>query len=318
MRRSTIGIGFLFLLGAAAVLWGLYWFYRVPPQAEERAVGRVEEADLVSSGLLQNGVPSIDTPVFESVASADQYLKDDGEGMSVIIGKTRRFYPYQILVWHEIVNDAFDATPIAVTYDPLTGSAVAFRRTVGGQVRTFETSGKLWNDNLVMEDRETGTRWSQLLASTLDGSTALERVPATVMTWSAWKRAYPSGSVLSRETGSTRDYTRDPYGNYGSSPAVLFPLTHVDPRLTAKTRVFALVVGSTVAAYPTDAITRMKEIRETVGGVPLAVAYDEDTESVRAYRLNISGEPGEEIAIFPSYWFALSAAFPSLQLYQLP
>ncbi|NBS41154.1 DUF3179 domain-containing protein [bacterium] len=318
MRRSTIGIGLLFLLGAALVLWGMYWFYRMPPQPKGVASGTIAESDLVSSGTLENGIPSIDTPAFETVAAADQYLKNDGEGVSVTVGRTHRFYPYQILVWHEIVNDTFGDEAVAVTYDPLTGTAIAFRRTVDGHAHSFETSGLLWNDNLVMKDRETGSLWSQLLGTTLDGAKTLDRIPATVMTWATWRQTYPSGEVLSRETGSTRDYTRDPYGNYATSPAVLFPLTHVDARLTAKTRVFGLIVGSTVATYPFDVIAQMKEIRETVGGVPLEVAYDEDTESVSAYRLNIAGERDEEIAVFPSYWFAISAAFPNLQLYQLP
>lgn len=318
MRRSTIGIGFLFLLGAALVLWGMYWFYRMPPQPKSETSTAISDDELVSAGTRENGIPSIDTPAFESVAAADQYLKDDGEGLSVTIGKEHRFYPYQILVWHEIVNDVFGDQAVAITYDPLCGTGMAFDRSVDGQVRQFETSGLLWNNNVVLRDRETGTRWSQILGTSLDGTKALAPLPATVMTWAAWRQAYPSGDVLSRETGSTRDYTRDPYGNYASSPSVLFPLTQVDARLTAKTRVFALRAGSTHAAYPLDAVRQMGEIRETVGGVPLEVAFDEETESVRAYRLNLKGERGEEIALVAAYWFAVSAAFPDIQLYQLP
>ncbi len=323
MRRSTIGIGILGVLLFVLALWAMHWFYRVPPE-ESGAEGLrlkaegIVESDLVSAGTMENGIPSIDAPEFESVGSADQYLKDDGEGLSVTVGKTRRFYPYQILVWHEIVNDTIGDAAVAVTYDPLCGTGMAFDRTVDGQARTFETSGFLWNNNLVMRDRETQTRWSQILGTDLEGGKTLRPLPATVMTWAAWREAYPRGEVLSRETGFSRDYTRDPYGNYARTLSVLFPLTHVDPRLPAKTRVLSLAVGTSRSAYPLDALVRMKTIRETVGDVPVELAYDEETESVSAFRLALDGESIEEIPLVLSYWFVVAAAFPDITLYELP
>lgn len=326
MKRTTVWMGWLGIAAAGAlVLWGLHWFFRVPPVTDVgESSGTITEDDLVFSGVAEQEIPSIDTPDFESVAWADQYLKDDGFGLDVEIDGEHRFYPYQILVWHEIVNDTFEEVPVAVTYNPLTDTGMAFDRRVDGEIKTFHASGLVWNNNLVMRDTPSDRLWIQILGSSLDGKTSLKRLPASVMTWETWKRAYPFGDVLSRETSVTRDYTRDPYGTYGPSPAIWFPLTRLDERLHAKERVSVVSVtpigggNALVAAFPTADVQRAGEVRDTVGGVPVAVVWDEDLETARAHRLSLNGELGEDLLLFESYWFAVAAAFPDIQLYQLP
>lgn len=82
----------------------------------------------MSGGPGKDGIPSIDKPRFQSAAAADDYL-DDGD---LVIGVYRngeaRAYPQRIVVWHEIVNDEIGGDPLAVTYCPLTGTALGFER----------------------------------------------------------------------------------------------------------------------------------------------------------------------------------------------
>lgn len=315
MKRTTVlGTWVLIALAAAGLWYGVYWFYRVPPEVEP-----VDGYAFVKSGPIDGGIPSIDIPTFESVASADQYLNDDGDGLDVEVDGEHRFYPYQILVWHEVVNDLFGDVPVVVTYSPLTDTGMAFERTVNGEAVAFSVSGLLWNNNSVLLDDKTDSKWIQLYGKPVeDGAEELYPVFARTMSWLDWKAAYPRGEVLTRETGVSRDYTRNPYGNYVATPAVWFPLTSVDARLDAKTPVYTVSVGAERAAYPADVIKRVGEVRETVAGVPVEVVYDEDLGTVLAHRLELDGDAGEELVVTRGFWFAFAAAYPGIHLYELP
>ncbi|MEK7665837.1 MAG: DUF3179 domain-containing (seleno)protein [Patescibacteria group bacterium] len=175
-------------------------------------------------------IPAINDPQFESVKTADAHLSDDGLGIGLEVNGVRRFYPYQILAWHEIVNETFGGIELVITYSPLSGSAVVFLRELNGKIYTFENSRKLLNNTLVMKDKETGMLWPQL-------KNDLVIYPSNVTTWAKWKEANVYGSVLSRQTGYEMDYTSSPYIGYESSADIFYPLTSLDGRLSPKTLV---------------------------------------------------------------------------------
>ena len=75
--------------------------------------------ELLSGGPPKDGIPSIDNPKFISVEEANQWLDDGEPGIAFSQGNTNRFYPYQIMVWHEIVNDTINGERVLVTYCPL-------------------------------------------------------------------------------------------------------------------------------------------------------------------------------------------------------
>ena len=66
-----------------------------------------------------DGIPSIDDPKFVSTTKADEYLDEQEPGVAFSRGDTHRFYPYQILTWHEIVNDTIEGERVLITYCPL-------------------------------------------------------------------------------------------------------------------------------------------------------------------------------------------------------
>jgi len=283
MRRSTKGLILLTGVAAAAILYGFHWFYRTArPEAVEGPGFRME--DLVSGGTSDGGIPSVDVPVFEPVADADQYLKDEGLGLAVEVGGKRRFYPFQILVWHEVVHDAFGDKSLVITFSPLTMTGMVFERPDPSTV--FHVSGSLWNNNLVLFDETTHSLWSQILGKAVGGErigTVLASYPSIVSTWTDWKVENPRGEVLSREssTNQNRDYTRDPYGSYYAAPAILFPLTSVDARLPAKQLVCVATVDGKRTAYP--------------------IEYKQKPEDCTQ-----------------GFWFAFAAAFPEIEIFQLP
>ena len=77
----------------------------------------------------------------------------------------------------------------------------------------------------------------------------LDRIPFDVAYWKDWKQLYPNSKVLSRDTGSDRPYGADPYGDYYTSPEILFPISNKDDRLALKEVVVGLENSGINKAY---------------------------------------------------------------------
>ncbi len=246
---------------------------------------------IVSGGPPKDGIPSIDEPKFVSADEADEFLSPDDWVIGLRLGNTARAYPHMILVWHEIVNDWVEGVPVAIAYCPLCLSSIAFYRVIESEPVEFGTTGKLYNSDLVMYDRKTDTYWAQLTGVGIYGELAgyrLKRVPVDFMRWSDWRSLYPDTEVLSTDTGYSRPYGSDPYGNYYTSPAIYFPLTHEDPRLHPKTIVYGVVVNGVARAYPYDVVGGIGAVNDLVGGEPVVV-MSPGKDMVRVYRRVVAG-----------------------------
>ncbi|MFB6212354.1 MAG: DUF3179 domain-containing (seleno)protein, partial [Candidatus Magasanikbacteria bacterium] len=106
--------------------------------------------DEIQTQLSRDSIPSIDNPKFVSTERADEWLDEEEPGIALSFKGSDRFYPYKILVWHEIVNDTIEGQRVLVTYCPLCMTGFVFDPLVKGQRVEFGTSGKLWKANLVM------------------------------------------------------------------------------------------------------------------------------------------------------------------------
>ncbi len=193
--------------------------------------------ELYENGLGKDGFPALNTPAFLSVAAADDVLDDTVNGISVVVDGQARFYSYQILNWHEVVNDHFGNKDLLISYSPFCGAAVVYERSLDGNTRTFGDAGFVYNDCAILYDGTTDTLWNQATGVAIVGNEAgkvLPRYHSTVMTWADWKKAYPNGQALSTDTGFTRDYRRHPYGGYETSSAIFFPVNKTQNRVGAK------------------------------------------------------------------------------------
>jgi hypothetical protein len=74
----------------------------------------VELDEFLSGGPPKDGIPALTEP--DVIPLEESGTPDDIDGVLVEIGDDVRFYPYNIMVWHEIVNDVVGGRPIAVTF----------------------------------------------------------------------------------------------------------------------------------------------------------------------------------------------------------
>lgn len=63
-------------------------------------------SEVLSGGPPKDGIPAIDNPQFVTTEEADAWIEDLEPVAVLQAGDEVRIYPYQVLTWHEIVNDA--------------------------------------------------------------------------------------------------------------------------------------------------------------------------------------------------------------------
>lgn len=234
--------------------------------------------EIFSGGPPKDGIPAVDNPQFVSTVGADTWL---GELEPVAVFQENgdvRVYPFQILTWHEIVNDVVGGRPVAVTFCPLCNTAIIFDATVNGRQLDFGTTGRLRYSNLLMYDRQTESWWQQASGEAVIGELAGERLtflPATIVSWAEARAEYPEAQVLSRETGFRRDYGRNPYAGYdniNSSP-FLFRGPDTPDQLPAMARVTTVELNGEAVAYPNDVLQEAGVVNDTVAGIEVAVFW---------------------------------------------
>ncbi len=234
-------------------------------------------SEFESGGPPRDGIPPIDKPRPTSQMRADKWLADREPVLAVAVGHEVRAYPLQILVWHEIVNDALGNRLIAVTYCPLCNSSLVFDRRVGDRTLSFGTTGNLRRSDLVMWDRQTESWWQQLTAEAVVGrltGTHLKVLPAQLLSWADFKRVHPDGDVLSRDTGFQRDYGRNPYVGYDQPDSEPFLFGgKPDGRLPPKERVVAIFAHDDTVVVPFSRLARNPVVEVDAGGRRVVVLY---------------------------------------------
>ncbi|WP_435317666.1 DUF3179 domain-containing protein [Haloarchaeobius sp. TZWSO28] len=312
------------------------------PLADERFTVEYDYATLNdwvrSGGPPKDGIPSIDEPTFEAASTVGSRVRTGDPVFGVELNGETKAYPQSILVWHEIVNDTFGDENVTVSYCPLTGTAIGYLR---GDTE-FGVSGNLLNSNLVMYDRETDSRWPQVMGTAISGGyrdRSLQHVRVTWTTWDKWKAVHPDTTLLTEDTGYIRDYGRDPYGTYNpkagyyKTDGMLFEPEKQDGRHAPKMVVIGARTGSGAFAVSKIHLSQERVVTGMAGDVPVVAVYEPDLDTGYVYRADsevvAAGEqyevdgkthtgdalPLESIPAFDAMWFAWFAFYPSTEIY---
>lgn len=204
----------------------------------------VDHSEIMSGGPPKDGIPAIDNPSFVDNTAASDWLGDKEPVITMEIDGIARAYPLQILMWHEIVNDEIGDKAISVTFCPLCNASIVFDRDLNGVRYDFGTTGRLRRSDMVMYDRQTETWWQQFTGEGIIGElngVKLKQIPSKIVAFESYKKQFPDGEVLSRDTGFPRRYGSNPYAGYddiNSSPFLF--RGKVDDRLKPMERVLSL------------------------------------------------------------------------------
>lgn len=221
--------------------------------------------EIISGGVPRDGIPPIDSPEFDTVDVARDWLQPQSPVVAFSLNGIARAYPLAIMTRHEIVNDVVGGEPVAVTFCPLCNSAIVFERTVDDQVFRFGVSGLLRNSDLIMWDDITQSWWQQFTGTGIVGQYTghqLTTLPSQVVGFGAFAEQYPDGEVLSP---GSRTYGSNPYVGYDSSDSPFLFRGPVDDRLFATSRVLAGVIDGVPVAYPFETLAEVGVINDTVG-----------------------------------------------------
>lgn len=268
-------------------------------------------------GPPRDGIPAIDKPIFVAADKAD-FLRDDDPVLGIDRNGVRKAYPVRILDHHEIVNDRFDRESVVVSYCPLCGTGMAFVAAVDGTEHHFGVSGLLYNNDVLLYDRETDSLWSQLMRQAVSGplrGSRLQQIAMSHTRWGDWRRRHPDTRVLSTDTGSRRDYRHSPYAGYERSEALYFPMRNaVDLRYHPKERVIGLTIDGASKVYPFSELSRTAgELRDRFAGQELRIRFNAENRSG-----DVFNAAGEELPSTTGYWFAWQAFHPDSEVYTAP
>ncbi len=295
---------FIFALGCSTVVET----NKVDSEIADDIENLVDPSKIKSGGPPMDGIPSIDDPKYVTVSEADEWIQEDELVLAIMYKGIKRVYPLQVMVWHEIVNDVIAGEPVLITYCPLCGSGIAYERTIDGEVVEFGTSGKLYNSNLVMYDRKTETYWTQIDGLAIIGELVgyeLKELSIDTVVWRDWIKEHPDSEVLSKDTGFSRQYGLDPYGNYYEDSYLIFPVENEDDRIHAKDVIFGVEKDGEFKAY------REKDLVDSIVDENFGVELTKDKAGiVKVFTLD-----GEELVKERDFWFAWYAFHPETQLY---
>jgi|LGVE01.1.fsa_nt_gb hypothetical protein len=155
-------------------------------------------ADIDNKPANFNRIIPIDKPVFK-LASQFSNIADGEELFAIKENGVVKVYFVQSLHHTEIVNDAIGDTRFSITYCPLTGSGICFDRSNLGKDNTLGISGLLYNDNLMPYDRKTGSIFSQMLGSSVNGefiNLKLKKIMLLRANWKFIRMYHPEALVM--------------------------------------------------------------------------------------------------------------------------
>ncbi len=262
---------------------------------------------------LFDAIAPLDAPAYESADEA-AWLNDDDLIVGYVDPNGAAWaFPARILNSHEIVNDELGGAPVAITYCPLCGSGVVYERLLDGNELTFSNTSALYENDMVMVDRETGSYWWQVSGVAIVGprtDAELTLIASQTTRWAPWRAEHPATSVLARPEG--RSYDRDGFAGYAErvdEGRVPFPVRAEaldDDRLASSARVIVAEDPATgqVRAWPTDPA---REVEDRFGGATVTVVADGTGATVRT-------ADGRLLATRSAFWFSIVSAYPDVEV----
>jgi hypothetical protein len=273
------------------------------------------KAELVrAGGPARDQIKAVDDPRFVIPEQAT-WVAGDTPVIGIELNGEARAYPVHLMERHQIVNDVLAGVPIAVSYDPLAGTARGFRRSIAGKDLNFGVSGLVYNACSLMYDRETESLWSQFTGRAISGPLAgkqLDRIRVREEPRDLWLGRAPTSTVLVRPDPKGIDYRYSPYKAYWLQEEIPFPLAAKDSRFHSKELVLGVVAKGKARAYLGSLLTAAGgRVTDDFQGKTIRILYDSEAAFFQ-------WDVPKEIEVTEAYWFAWKAFHPDTELWNDP
>lgn len=283
----------------------------------------IDVSEVLSGGVPKDGIPSIDNPEIVGVSDVPGWIDASSDGIAVSLGGVHRFYPYQVLVHHEIVNDVIADQPILVTYCPLCYTGIVFNRVLEGRPVEFGVSGSLHNSNLIMYNRSAPeSLWAQASGEAIIGpriGQGLEIINFDITTFESFSAKYSDGELVVGDISGFRGYGGElPYGGDLRSPNLRFENSgEEDDRLAPDARVVGLMIDGQARAYHIESVQNAAPFADEFAGRQLLVDWDQDLAAVRVFDVTDSNAPDERmrLPLSASFWFSWVSTYPETTVF---
>jgi len=272
---------------------------------------------LAAGGMPRETLRALDHPPFldlERVAELNpgghggKFMVSTDRVVGLELGAEPRAYPLHLLQWYELANDTLGDVPVLIAYSPLVDHVAVFRRPIGpdGEPLVFASSGLVYQSEQLAYDRASESLWSPLLGRAIAGPARgqeLERLPHALAPWGAWKDRHPDTVLLARDEAMRKRRKRNPYGSYGGSDILRFPVEPVPDEAFGrlKQRATVLAVGEDRAVLLHARVDERACLE--LGGRPLELAKDAAADT-----LTLTGDAPDWSA--QAYWFGWYATHP--------
>jgi hypothetical protein len=171
----------------------------VPPPVEREYEWTIDKGLINGS---DNPFPLAKDPVM-FLAKNVEFLADDLLVAAVSLDGEVKIYPYNYLNNFESVNDRINGKPYAITYCPLTQSALLINGEYKNDSFILRASGYLLHDNVILKNEKSDTYWSQMMGQCIKGSYAgefSETLNFVEMTWKTVKENFPEAKVFTNSS----------------------------------------------------------------------------------------------------------------------
>jgi hypothetical protein len=282
------------------------------PNGFSLAAATIPPDKILEGGPARDSIESVDAPRFVPAAEAS-WVGPQNPVVGLVVGGEARAYPVHLLEFHQVVNDRVGDVPVVLSYDPLTGAPLAYRRKLGDHTLSFGVSGLIYNCNFLLYDRETESLWSQMSGEAISGShagTRLERIPVRQETFARWLKRQPETRVLERPDPREIDYRYSPYTAYWVQDEIPFPVEARDKRFHTKELVLGVQVGEVQRAYVGSLVTRAGgSVEDRFQGKPIRLRYTSETGTFEY-------DVPDGVEVTEGFWFAWKAFHPDTEIWR--
>lgn len=181
-------------------------FYSCSSGSSNGGINEIEPSPIVFDWTVPIGTvlgsfnlfPLAENPILTK-ASDVTFITGNSKVAMIGIGNEIRVYPYRFISTFECVNDKIGVNNFALTYCPITQSAISWDTNFRGQTFTLRSSGYLHHDNLIAYDSKSESYWSQMLSKSIKGQYSNESISTFNVietTWSTVEKYFPNAMVF--------------------------------------------------------------------------------------------------------------------------